>query len=111
MAKAKTSRMKTSSQMVSDQEALRKARDPESVGTTAEQDTSSLPPRPGGKLGQIVDRLGAVTGATADELAEATGWQKHSVLGALSRLRSRGFAVRFDEVDGRKAYRIEQPEG
>jgi hypothetical protein len=110
MAKAKTSRKKTSSQMVSDQEARRKARDRESVRTTANQDASSLPPRPDGKLGQIVDRLGAATGATAGELAEATGWQKHSVLGALSRLRSRGFAVRLNEVDGRKAYRIDQPE-
>jgi hypothetical protein len=88
--------------MVSDQEALNKAGDPEPVRTTAEHDTSSLPPRPDGKLGQIIDRLGAATGATADEL---------SVLGALSRLRSRGFAVRLDEVHGRKAYRIEQREG
>jgi hypothetical protein len=111
MARTKTSRKKTSSPMVSDQEALNKAGGPEPVSTTAEHDTSSLPPRPDGKLGQIIDRLGAATGATADELAEATGWQKHSVLGALSRLRSRGFAVRLDEVHGRKAYRIEQREG
>ena len=111
MATAKTSRKKTSSPMVSDQEALNKARDPESVRMTANQDSSSLPRRPGGMLGQIVDRLGAATGATTDELAEATGWQKHSVLGALSRLRSRGFAVRLNEVHGRKAYRIEQREG
>jgi hypothetical protein len=47
-------------------------------------------PRPGGKLGLIVERLSARAGATADELVEATGWQRHSVLGALSRLRSRG---------------------
>jgi hypothetical protein len=110
MAKAKT-RKKSSSQMASDQEALKKARDPESLRMTANQDSSSLPVRPGGKLGQIVDRLGNATGATADELAEATGWQKHSVLGALSRLRSCGFAVRLNEVHGRKAYRIEQREG
>jgi predicted Rossmann fold nucleotide-binding protein DprA/Smf involved in DNA uptake len=109
MARRRTSRKKTSSQMVSDQ-ALTKARDTQSVNTTAEQDTSSLPVRPGGKLGRIVDRLGAATGVTADELAEATGWQKHSVLGALSRLRARGFTVRLDEVYGRKAYRIERPE-
>jgi hypothetical protein len=75
MAKAKTRRRKTPSKMVSDQEALKKACDPELVSTTAKQDTSSLPPRPDGKLGQIVDRLGAATGATAEELAEAIGWQ------------------------------------
>ena len=63
-------------------------------------------PRPGGKLGTIVDRLAAKTGATADELIAATGWQRHSVLGALSRLRSRGFAMHFDAHADRKAYRL-----
>jgi len=64
-------------------------------------------PRPGGKLGIIIDRLAAKTGATADELVAATGWQRHSVLGALSRLRSRGFAMRFDAHANRKAYRLD----
>ena len=61
--------------------------------------------RPGGKLGLILDRLGRKTGATIDELVDATGWQKHSVHGALSRLRS-GFAVRLESTVGRKAYRL-----
>lgn len=63
-------------------------------------------PRPGGKLGVIIDRLAAKAGATADELVAATGWQRHSVLGALSRLRSRGFAMHFDAHADRKAYRL-----
>jgi len=63
--------------------------------------------RPGGKLGVIIDRLAAKSGATADELVEATGWQRHSVLGALSRLRARGFAMRFDADADRKAYRLD----
>ena len=67
--------------------------------------------RPGGKLGVIVDRLAESTGATADELGEATGWQKHSVLGALSRLRARGFAMRLENESGRKAYRLDRAEG
>jgi hypothetical protein len=67
--------------------------------------------RPGGKLGLIVDRLAGSAGATADELAEATGWQKHTVLGALSRLRARGFTMRLDTGDGRKAYRLDRAEG
>ncbi len=62
--------------------------------------------RPGGKLGLILDRLGRKTGATIDELVDATGWQKHSVHGALSRLRSGGFAVRLESTKGRKAYRL-----
>ena len=62
--------------------------------------------RPGGKLGLILDRLGRKSGATIDELVETTGWQKHSVHGALSRLRSAGFAVRLESTVGRKAYRL-----
>jgi hypothetical protein len=68
-------------------------------------------PRPGGKLGLIVERLSAQTGATAEELVEATGWQKHSVLGALSKLKSRGFATRLEAQAGRKAYRVDTATG
>ena len=66
--------------------------------------------RPGGKLGLILDRLEDKTGATLAELVDATGWQKHSVHGALSRLRTRGFAVRLEAGDDRKAYRLAQAE-
>ncbi len=64
-------------------------------------------PRPSGKLGIIIDHLTAKSGATADELVAATGWQRHSVLGALSRLRSRGFAMQLDVHANRKAYRLD----
>lgn len=63
--------------------------------------------RPGGKLGIIIDRLGTKRGATADELVEATGWQRHSVLGALSRLKSRGFTFQLEVQADRKAYRLD----
>ncbi len=66
--------------------------------------------RPGGKLGLVLDRLEDKTGATLDELVDATGWQKHSVHGALSRLRTRGFAIRLEAKEGRKAYRLAQME-
>jgi len=65
------------------------------------------PARPGGKLGLIMDRLAAKTGATAEDLIAATGWQKHSVLGGLSKLRARGFALRREERAGRTTYRLE----
>ncbi len=63
--------------------------------------------RPGGKLGLMVERMSAKSGATADELVEATGWQRHSVLGALSRLKARGIAFQLDTHAGRKAYRLD----
>ncbi len=49
--------------------------------------------RPGGKFGLILDRVEDKTGATLAELVDATGWQKRSVHGALSRLRTSGFAI------------------
>jgi hypothetical protein len=76
-----------------------------------ERATVQSSPRPGGKLGLIVERLSARAGATADELVEATGWQRHSVQGALSRLRSRGFAMRLDVHPDRKAYRLDKAQG
>lgn len=69
--------------------------------------TSASVPRPAGKLGVIVDRIAARNGAIADELVTATGWQRHSVLGALSRLKTRGFAIRLDAEADRKAYRLQ----
>lgn len=62
---------------------------------------------PGGKLGLMIERMSAKSGATADELVEATGWQRHSVLGALSRLKARGIAFHLDTHAGRKAYRLD----
>lgn len=62
--------------------------------------------RPGGKLGKIVDAVGGEAGATLDELVDATGWQAHTTRAALTRLRQRGFAIRLETADGRKAYRL-----
>jgi hypothetical protein len=72
---------------------------------------SDAPSRPGGKLGLIVQHLEAETGVTVDELAAATGWQRHTVHGALSRLRTRGFAMHLTTHGDRKAYRLVRGEG
>ena len=54
----------------------------------------------------ILDQLASKSGATADELVKATGWQCHSVLGALSKLKARGFKFNLDAHADRKAYRL-----
>ena len=69
------------------------------------------PVRPGGKLGLILDSLSNKTGATADELVDETGWQRHSVLGALSKLKARGFKFNLDAHADRKAYRLTELKG
>lgn len=56
--------------------------------------------------GLLLDHVATDGGATAEELIAATGWQRHSVRGALSRLRSQGFATRLEVAGDRKAYRL-----
>jgi hypothetical protein len=63
-------------------------------------------PRPGGKLGRVLEAVGAAGGATLAELAGLTGWQPHTTRAALTRLRRRGHALERLDLNGRKAYRL-----
>ena len=69
------------------------------------------PKRPGGKLGLILERREDETGATLKDLAAATSWLPHTVRAAVCRLGQRGFGIRLEERDGRKAYRLAVAEG
>ena len=62
--------------------------------------------RPTGKLGHVLNAVGAARGASLDELVELTGWQPHTARAALTRLRQRGFAVNLRETADRKAYHL-----
>ena len=59
-----------------------------------------------GKLGKIAATVASDQGATMEELVEASGWQRHTIRAALSRLRKRGMPIILAERDGRKAYRV-----
>jgi len=65
-------------------------------------------PRPGSKLGIVIAMLRSNKGATIDALSKATGWQAHSVRGAMSGAikKKRGFIVNSEKVDGVRTYRI-----
>ncbi len=65
-----------------------------------------MPARPGGKLGLMIEQIETADGARLGELVDLTGWQKHTVRAALTRLRQRGFAIRLEDRGGRKAYRL-----
>ena len=68
-----------------------------------------LPPvRPGGKLGKVVDLLRRPGGARIEELMEATGWQSHTVRGAISgALKSRlKLAIISEPGEAGRVYRI-----
>ena len=57
---------------------------------------------PGGKLGILAGLVSRPEGATIDHLVEATGWQAHSVRGAMSgALRKKhGFTVTSAKAEG-----------
>lgn len=55
-----------------------------SIGSIVVSGVATSLPRSGSKLALLVHRLSQPTGATIDELVSATGWQKHSVRGAIS---------------------------
>ena len=62
--------------------------------------------RPAGKLGTILEGVERADGATLADLTDATGWLPHTTRAALTRLRQRGFDIRLETNDGRKAYRL-----
>ena len=64
------------------------------------------PQPPGGKLGQVLEAVGGLGGATLAELVELTGWQPHTTRAALTRLRQHGHALHLDPPGERKAYRL-----
>lgn len=65
---------------------------------------ASAAPRPGGKLGAVMDAIARPNGASLDELVAMSGWLPHTTRAAVTRLRQRGHDVTLRTVDGRTAY-------
>ena len=104
-------------------EAGRKAVAPPTMGVGAQQsaagraedggvETNGAPPSDGpkGRLGKLVVLLKRTEGATLDEMTAATGWQAHSVRGALagSLKKRNGLTIESYKRDGVRRYRIAQ---
>ena len=90
--------------------AIRKAPKP-----VARRRTASPPPvkanRPapaaGTKLARLEAALRAKAGAAIPDLMELTGWQAHSVRGALAgALKQRGLTITSERIKGERRYRI-----
>lgn len=87
---------------------------PTTEPTTASQETTTpepapRAPRPGTKLAAVVDLLEREGGATIAEIMTATGWQQHTVRGALAGSISKKLdrTLASDKVEGRgRVYRI-----
>ena len=59
------------------------------------------------KLDQLLAQLARAGGATIDELAAATGWQKHSVRGAMAgTLIRKGHEIASTKADGVRRYSL-----
>jgi len=66
-------------------------------------------PRAGTKQAKLIEMLGADGGATIDEIVAATGWQAHTVRGAMSGALKKklGLTITSEKIEGRgRAYMI-----
>lgn len=63
---------------------------------------------PGGKLGKVVELLSRAEGAKLKDMMAATGWQAHSVRGAMSGAlkRHRGLTISSEKGEEGRVYRI-----
>lgn len=61
------------------------------------------------KLDQLAKLLVRKNGASIVEMMQATGWQQHSVRGALAgSLKKRGLVITSEKIDGTRRYRAEK---
>ena len=62
------------------------------------------------KLDQLEKMIRRKNGASITEMAKATGWQTHSVRGALAgALKNRGLKISSEKIDGVRRYRAVKP--
>lgn len=61
------------------------------------------------KLDLLLARLRKPGGATIEELVKVTGWQSHSVRGAMAgSLKKKGHVVISTKVDGKRRYQLHE---
>lgn len=61
------------------------------------------------KLELLLAKLGENAGASLEELMTVTGWQAHSVRGAMAgALKRKGYLVFSNKADGCRRYRVEK---
>ena len=91
---------------------LRKKSQSRVAKATNRKNSKATAPKPSGttKLALLVAHLSTPGGTTIAELCKATGWQPHSVRGALAgALRRKGHLIRSGKEEGQRRYRIEEP--
>ena len=81
------------------------------AGAEGADASAAKPAGPRGKIGALVARMRAPGGATIPDLMETTGWQAHSVRGAIAGAikKKLGLAVTSTKTEAGRVYRIEAP--
>ena len=76
----------------------------------APPEPAPAPSDPRGKLGAVVSLLRRPDGASLADMMTATGWQAHSVRGAMAGALKKklGLAIRSEKTDAGRVYRIAQ---
>jgi len=84
--------------------ARKAGRRPRKTATTAE----AAPVSPSGKIATLIDLLSRPQGADLSELMAATGWQAHSVRGAIAGTlkKRRSLNIISELADQRRIYRV-----
>ena len=74
----------------------------------ASKKTATAPPLPRGKIPTLIDLLKQPGGTTIAAMMAATGWQAHSVRGAISGSikKALGLEVLSEKTDAGRVYRI-----
>ena len=66
--------------------------------------------KPKSKIALLIARLQRPSGAMIEDLSKVTGWQVHSVRGAMAgALKKKGHVVTSEKVDGVRRYRLVEP--
>lgn len=65
------------------------------------------PARLTGKMAQVLDLISRESGATTEALAEATGWQRHTIRAAITRIRQAGFQIATRRTRAGSTYKAE----
>jgi hypothetical protein len=82
---------------------------PNAKADRLKQDNAKAPATPS-RLDQLQALLAAEAGASIADMMAATGWQGHSVRGAMAgALKKRGLVITSEKSDGVRRYRASAP--
>jgi hypothetical protein len=100
---------RTAKTETTDHSATQPVETPQAATTAPE--AANRTPRPGSKLATVLGLLEREAGVTIPEIMEATGWQQHTVRGALagSVTRKFGRTVSSEKIEGRGRVYRSQP--